>query len=316
MVWLHERILRALDRAPRKTLDPWDLASQTGYLPEVLKAISMLQRQGLIRVARGAIRLTASALVMKPLRKKSPSLDRVMRRYTDIRSRLTFDQHAFDQLCLSPKAVAFKLSRAIGYDDLFGKDVLCVGDDDLFSVAIALTGLPRSITVVEYDPKVIKAIRSVKTPVKIRVIRANLIEALPKQLKNRFDVVFTEPPDKPKGTLLFLSRGVEALRSDGVAYCGMPAVTLSLRQWRRVQEMMTRAGFAITDGWRDAEPYVVGGDETTWYGFENIPDWMKYIPKRSWFISTLFRFERVARKPLPKIRIQDIKRELLTNFIE
>lgn len=106
---------------------------------------------------------------------------------------------------------------------LVGKKILCVGDDDLVSVSLALL-LKRlfpgkevasgRIEVVDIDERFLQFITGVakQHALPIRCHRADLRQPLPKKLQRQYDCFFTDPPYTLQGMSLFLSRGISGLQ--------------------------------------------------------------------------------------------------------
>lgn len=108
--------------------------------------------------------------------------------------------------------------------DLIGKNILCLGDDDLTSIALGFllkklfpSALYQSteITVIDIDKRIIEYIAdtAVKESLPIKCEYMDLKKTLPDKLKNKFDCFFTDPPYTLKGLNLFISRGIEALKN-------------------------------------------------------------------------------------------------------
>ena len=132
---------------------------------------------------------------------------------------------AIDQ---SKSSIDTSLKRAIlslkNYN-LVGKRILCLGDDDLVSVAIGFL-LKRlfnntithitEIIVMDIDKRVIDYISNIaiKESLPIKCECVDFRTPLANDFKNQFDCLFTDPPYTLEGLNLFLSRGIEALRDD------------------------------------------------------------------------------------------------------
>lgn len=104
---------------------------------------------------------------------------------------------------------------------LIGKKVLCVGDDDLTSIAMGILlkyigseGNNTEICVFDIDERFLKFIEEIaqKYSMPIRCCQVDLREPLPINYANYFDAFFTDPPYTVSGLALFLSRGVFALK--------------------------------------------------------------------------------------------------------
>ncbi|MEW9094868.1 MAG: bis-aminopropyl spermidine synthase family protein [Clostridiaceae bacterium] len=113
----------------------------------------------------------------------------------------------------------------LGNSALIGKDILCLGDDDLVSIALGfllkklfahMEYCKTTIVVMDIDKRVMDYIKKVaeeeNLPVKCEYIDLKL--PLPERFKNKFDCFFTDPPYTLQGMELFLSRGVEALKNE------------------------------------------------------------------------------------------------------
>ncbi|UFJ40467.1 bis-aminopropyl spermidine synthase family protein [Brevibacillus humidisoli] len=109
------------------------------------------------------------------------------------------------------------------HDALIGKNVLCLGDDDLVCVSLGFLLkqlFPRvqrqktTITVVDVDKRILRHIEEIAEveQLPIRCIRADLRRPLPSGMQGQFDAFFTDPPYTLQGMMLFLSRGISALK--------------------------------------------------------------------------------------------------------
>lgn len=108
---------------------------------------------------------------------------------------------------------------------LVGKRILCLGDDDLVSVALGFLlkklfnntiNYTTKITVMDIDERIIDYISdiAIKEDLPIKCEYVDLKMPLADNFKNQFDCFFTDPPYTLEGMNLFLSRGIEALRDD------------------------------------------------------------------------------------------------------
>ncbi|MBB6121386.1 bis-aminopropyl spermidine synthase family protein [Nocardiopsis algeriensis] len=108
------------------------------------------------------------------------------------------------------------LRRALFLDarfDLHDRTLLCVGDHDLTSVALALVRPQARVEVVDIDERVLAHIDAVaaRLGLAVRTRFADLRLGLPPALRGAADVVFTDPPYTPDGVELFVRRGLEGM---------------------------------------------------------------------------------------------------------
>lgn len=92
--------------------------------------------------------------------------------------------------------------------------LLCVGDHDLTSLAVALVHPSVEITVVDIDERVLEFIgeEAARLGLRIHCRFADLRLGLPPGAREWADLVFTDPPYTADGVSLFTTRGLEGLR--------------------------------------------------------------------------------------------------------
>ncbi|QUH18818.1 bis-aminopropyl spermidine synthase family protein [Alkaliphilus sp. B6464] len=106
---------------------------------------------------------------------------------------------------------------------LVGRNILCVGDDDLVSVALGfllkklfanIEHCNTTIYVVDIDNRVLTYIKDIaeKERLPIKCVCSDFRKPLSKDFTEQFDCFFTDPPYTLDGMNLFLSRGIEALK--------------------------------------------------------------------------------------------------------
>lgn len=213
--------------------------------------------------------------------------------------------------------VAARIALMNYHGDVAGKEVILIGDDDLLSVALALTGLPSRITVLDVDERIGDFIDRVneKHGLAIEFLRYNVEEPLPKTLLNRFDVFSSEPLETESGVRAFLSRGVACLRKGGVGYFGLTTLEASRRKWAMAEESLLRMGCAITDVIRGFTVYPsVYVKEPKEPFLPLLKFKLKFDFKgkfeTGWYKSSLVRFEAMEPNPLIKWN-EKIKVELV-----
>lgn len=125
----------------------------------------------------------------------------------------------YDQGALTADSVFRRLALMYAKGDVVDQKILLLGDDDLLSIALALTGLPREIVVVEIDPRLCEFIRQVaqEKNLNLRVIQQDARERLPLELRARFDTFVTDPSETIQGLLLFVEKGLAMLSPGGGA---------------------------------------------------------------------------------------------------
>lgn len=119
----------------------------------------------------------------------------------------------YDQFTATVETTARRATLLDFYGDVRQKRVLFLGDDDFTSVATASLGGAKKIVVVDIDERILKEIREISESYDfgIKTVQYDARKKLPRELKSKFDVVFTDPPYTPEGMKLFVSRAIDTL---------------------------------------------------------------------------------------------------------
>ncbi|MCX7750686.1 MAG: bis-aminopropyl spermidine synthase family protein [Candidatus Bipolaricaulota bacterium] len=203
----------------------------------------------------------------------------------------------FDQGYVTEETTIARIAFLLAHGDLAGKDLLVLGDDDLVSLAAALTGLPRRVAVLDADPRIPAFIADAARAegLRIETYLHDLRQPLPGELQGRFDTFFCDPTESLRGFLVFAGRGISALRGPGGAgYLGLTHAEASLAKWKAIQEELLRWGAVLTelrDGFhRYANwPYV-----ETMRSWPHLPVKRRPGPREPWYRSALLRIELVS----------------------
>lgn len=144
--------------------------------------------------------------------------------------------------------------------DLRQRAVLCVGDHDLTSLALPLVQPGVRVDVVDLDERVLAHIDAVaeRLGLSVYTYSADLRLGLTANVRERADVVFTDPPYTPDGVELFVRRGVEGLADPRrgrvlVAY-GASETTPKLAA--ATQARLVRSGLLLEAVWPDFNRYL------------------------------------------------------------
>lgn len=128
------------------------------------------------------------------------------------------------------------------------KRVVCVGDGDLVSVALAALG--HEVTVLDLDDDLLALLRRVTAALGLTVAvqRRDFLEPLPAQLRGAFDLFLTDPVSSRECFEVFGSRAVDLVGTGG-------------RGWVAVSARASRAFASLARGW--------GLDVVAWHARHN-----------------------------------------------
>ena len=165
--------------------------------------------------------------------------------------------------CPALPETVLRRALLLGEDPL---DVVCVGDDDFLSVALAALG--HHVTVFEIDELVVGILGKVAATagLEIETFEVNLRTPLEERFVGRFDVFVTDPMSNRDCFELFLSRGFSMLRPGGKGFTAVhPAAC------RLFREIADERKFAIANWHRRHNRYY--GPDMLLHEYES--DWVE-----------------------------------------
>jgi predicted methyltransferase len=324
---LEAKILREL-AASGKTF--WELLQKVDSpLKDFVVALKRLNGEGLITVDESGFRITEKGKAKINSRsldfegKICPScfgkriipeakFKEILEEFKRIAEKRPSPTLDFFQGYMLERDVVARIALMHYYGDLDGKDIVLIGDDDLLSVALALTGLPSRITVLDIDKRLGDFLGTVNKDYgfDIEFVKYNVAEPLPKELRGRFDVFSSEPLETVSGLRAFIVRGVSCLKENGVGYFGLTHYEASLKKWLAVQKLLANMNCVITDVIQGFSVYPMD------YGTADYEEFAYHLgfkvgknPGINWYKSALFRFEVLGTAKLPasadkKLRIK------------
>lgn len=121
-----------------------------------------------------------------------------------------------DHVQATPETVLRRAAWLATEFTLDGRHLAFVGDHDLTSLAVRLVEPACAISVVDIDEELLEYVHVSQSPLKgaeFQIRYTDLRSSFPADLLRRSDVFVTDPPYTPDGVRLFVSRGIQSLRS-------------------------------------------------------------------------------------------------------
>ncbi|MFA7385882.1 MAG: bis-aminopropyl spermidine synthase family protein [Candidatus Paceibacterota bacterium] len=304
-------------------IDFWELSSVIGHMVSCVRALKKMKKEGLVVFKKNKIILTKkgkkeaekinAVKIEMPLKgkiilKENKSL---LKKFKEVRKSFV-GKVEYDQLQVKAESVIDKIELMDKKGDIKGKKIICIGDDDFVGIALAIKGGAEEIAVLDIDKDILNYEKEFfkKKKIKFKTILHSLTNPLSKEIKGKYDVFITEPPDTVSGNTLFFSRGVESLKEEGIGYLGISQSTLEKEKIAKIQKNILDMNMVITDVFDRFSLYDNANDEFEWvFG---LPEEIS-LPESSWFNSTLVRAENF-KKPKPFIKGKYSKAILETKF--
>lgn len=204
-------------------------------IPTIAAVRKELENAGLIdRVKKGAI-LTESGLIFvtKELRisfvndllcktcegtriEFPHEFDDIITKLRSFTEQRPIPNTSLDQAFGKPITALRRAYFMLQNNDLEGRKILLLGDDDFTSLAIALLDITTDVTVLDIDMRLTDVIGRIanENSYQIKCYNHDLRKPIPEELNGQFDTILTDPPYTIPGLELFLSRAVQALKKE------------------------------------------------------------------------------------------------------
>ena len=239
------QIIRAVTKHPC-TL--WEVLSAVdGPIKEIYRACEVLKERGWLVFRKG--RIHPGKLPRKLLRACKVDFSAVLEKFRGLWQEAPPPTTEYFQEPMLPEDLCRRLEWMWERGDLFDRSILVLGDDDLFSLGVGLTGLARRIVVGEIDARLVAYIQEQarRLGISVEAFQYNVAEPLPAALRRAFDVFVMDPVETVPGFTAWLSRGLAALRHPGAIYFGLTELECPPKYWHRFQQLLNETGLVITD---------------------------------------------------------------------
>lgn len=228
------------------------LLQKTSLAKSILKDIKwelslMLEKPS----AKTALNSRGKELVKSFLAHQPPSLAKVTQEINKLLKNCQRPpaKRNLDQFQASEETINNRIKLMADQGDLEGRKILFLGDSDLTSIGVALTGQAKSLQVLDIDEEVLNLIKLISKREKMGIscLKYDAREPLPSFLLNSSDVVFTDPPYTLNGFKLFLSRSIQTLEKRNISslYISYGHSRRSNERELKIQEALLKAGMLI-----------------------------------------------------------------------
>lgn len=171
-----------------------------------------------------------------------------------------------DQAHCNIETLIHRVSVSLAKHDIIGKKILCLGDDDCLSIAIAIilieladySYLALDLTVLDIDSCLIRYFNTVNIEydLSIKTVQSDIRAGISNDLANTIDTVFTDPPYTMVGLNVFLSTASSLLKRGlgGKIYLSFSQKPLLLLG--EVQDIIHKNGLLIENIYKKFNRYV------------------------------------------------------------
>lgn len=152
-----------------------------------------------------------------------------------------------DQRPVTKTTTINRVKYFLDKNDIYNKKIVFLGDDDLTSIALALTGINCEIYVLDIDKRLIEFINDISKKYKLNInaIEYNALEGISSDLKNKFDCFITDPTPEKIPFTIFMNNGIDLLKKDGIIYTSI--YSSAMEENLDLQKVINKMNLYITD---------------------------------------------------------------------
>ncbi|GIO26315.1 adenosylmethionine decarboxylase [Ornithinibacillus bavariensis] len=213
---------------------------------------------------------------------------------------------AIDQSKCTVETAIKRALLALDYTMLLNKGILCLGDDDFISIALAFLLkkiAPHSTTkivVLDIDRRILYTINKIAEDYElpIKTDYYNVQEPLPKKYAHQFDCVYTDTPYTLIGSQLFLSRAINALKPEAMRHVFFSYAKRSYQKQSQIQQSLCAMGFVIDSIKYDINTYEgsqILGAKSQLFVLQTTEQMIPYITNQRKFTQPIYTGE-IERK--------------------
>ncbi|WAM33493.1 bis-aminopropyl spermidine synthase family protein [Caldicellulosiruptor morganii] len=207
----------------------------------------------------------------------------------------------YDQGYVTEETAFSRIAMMIKKGDLVKKRLIVFGDDDLVSIAAALTELPAEVVVLEIDKRLVDFINQAAKEynLNLKAIEYDFRNKLPDEFVKSFDTFTIDPPETIEALDVCFTRTMSSLKgAGGAGYFGLTNIEASLSKWHEFQKLLlNKFNAVITDIIENFNHYV------NWNyllpSLESNLDFVNVQPRLNWYTSSMYRIELVKDIEIP-----------------
>jgi len=176
----------------------------------------------------------------------------LIERFKEIVQKYPRPESVLNRWIMTPESAFRRVMLMVQKGNCPGKNIVLLKDADLVGLALVLTRLPNSVTVLEDDPDMAGYLKELAHSERfpLSVFEYDLNQPVPEDYLGKFDVAVTDPPEDYETLLLHLKRSLAFLKpGEGqAAFFGLTHTEASLRKWQILQrDLLVMNDIVITD---------------------------------------------------------------------
>ncbi len=154
----------------------------------------------------------------------------------------------FDQRPVTLETTINRVKYLLKKNDVYNKNIVMLGDDDLTSIALALTNVNCTVVALDVDERLINFINdmSKEYSLNLKAYVFNALDEVSSEFLNKFDVLMTDPTPERIPFTLFMNDAIKLVKKENsIIYTSIYSSAMS--KTLDLQKVITNMNLYITD---------------------------------------------------------------------
>lgn len=176
------------------------------------------------------------------------NLEEVEKKMKEIWDRKPIPTLFFDQRPVTLETTINRVKYLLKKNDVYNKNIVMLGDDDLTSIALALTNVDCTVVALDIDERLIDFINSISKEycLNLKAYVFNALDEVPTEFLNKFDVLMTDPTPERIPFTLFINDAIKLVKNENsIIYTSIYSSAMS--KTLDLQKVITDMNLYITD---------------------------------------------------------------------
>ena len=225
------------------TTDFWSLIQNVGGSERrMMRLLNEMNKEGVIVINNNSFSLPNEG------KKYNFDLNKVKEEMKIITESKPVPTFFFDQRPITLNTVIKRVNHLLDNNDVYKKNIVFLGDDDLTSLCLALTRVDCDITVLDIDERLINFINEMsnKYDLNVKAYVFNVLDKLDNKFLHKFDVLFTDPTPEVIPFTIFMNTSINLVKkNNGIIYTSI--YSSAMNKTRDLQDVISNMHLYISE---------------------------------------------------------------------
>lgn len=224
-------------------VDFWTIIKEVGGSERrMMRLLDEMEKEGTIVIKDNTFKLPNEN------KKYNFDLDKIKEEMKSILKIKPIPTFLFDQRPITLDTTIKRVKHLLKNNDVYKKDIVFLGDDDLTGICLALTKVDCNITIFDIDERLINFINEIafKYKLNLKAYVFNVLEKVDLKFIHKFDVLFTDPTPENIPFTIFMNTSIKLVKKNkGVIYTSV--YSSAMNKTRSLQDIIMEMKLYISE---------------------------------------------------------------------